>query len=92
MGRPVVASAPRSTAAAAVRRWPRKWWPVAQRETAEGGWEDNNHRVIFYCPNDLKAAIEASMASTSRSKTRVIVDALRVQLLDGATTAEEPSS
>jgi len=46
-----------------------------------GGWEENHQRITFYCPNDLVAAVEAAMASTSRSKSQVIVDALRGELL-----------
>lgn len=47
---------------------------------ATGGWEDVNHRTTFYCPIDLLEAIEADVASTGRSKTQVIVEALRAQL------------
>lgn len=47
---------------------------------ANGTWEENNRRVIFYCPKDVEAQIEAAMAASDRSKTQVIVDALRAQL------------
>ncbi len=56
---------------------------------ATGAWEDVNHRTTFYCPVDLLQAIEAEMAGTHRSKTQVIVDALRAQLLDESTPAKE---
>lgn len=46
-------------------------------------WEETHRRVTFYCPDEVLDAIEAQMASSDRSKTRVIVDALRAQLLDG---------
>lgn len=46
-------------------------------------WEETHRRVTFYCPDEVLDAIETEMASSDRSKTRVIVDALRAQLLDG---------
>ena len=46
-------------------------------------WEETHRRVTFYCPDEVLDAIEAEMARSDRSKTRVIVDALRAQLLDG---------
>lgn len=55
-------------------------------------WEDVNQRTTFYCPVDLLGAIEAAMAATSRSKTQVIVDALRAQLLDEAAPARAAGS
>lgn len=55
-------------------------------------WEDNHQRITFYCPKDLVVAVEAAMADTSRSKSQVIVDALRAQLLDGAQPIEETVS
>lgn|GEM_PF-5331570 len=45
-----------------------------------GGWEATNQRLTFYCPVELAAAIEVEMAGSGRSKTQVIVDALRAQL------------
>lgn len=50
-----------------------------------GGWEAENQRLTFYCPHDLALAIQAEVATTRRSKTQVIVDALRAQLLDEPT-------
>lgn len=44
------------------------------------GWEEAHQRVTFYCPRDLIAEIEASMRLTDRSKTQVIVDAIRAHL------------
>ena len=46
-----------------------------------GGWEAQNKRLTFYCPTDVEEAIEAWMTANNRSKTQVIVDALRAQLL-----------
>lgn len=45
-----------------------------------GGWDDAHQRVTFYCPRDLVQAIEAEMAASGRSKSRVIVDAVRAHL------------
>lgn len=50
-----------------------------------GAWEDLNRRVTFYCPVDLLEAIEAAMQDTGRSKTQVIIDALRRDLLSSET-------
>jgi hypothetical protein len=54
--------------------------PRAKPET--GGWDDRNRRVTFYCPVDVEEAIDGAIAATGRSKTQVIVDALRAQLLE----------
>ena len=53
----------------------------------DGGWEDLNRRVTFYCPLDVLDAINAAMAATDRTKTQVIVDALRAELLEGVPPA-----
>jgi hypothetical protein len=50
---------------------------VPRPKPTTGGWEDVNRRVTFYCPEELLDAIEAEMATSGRSKTAVIVDALR---------------
>ena len=44
------------------------------------GWDASNKAVTFYCPVDLVAAIEAEVAKGRRSKTQVIVQALRAEL------------
>jgi hypothetical protein len=49
--------------------------------TTEAGWEATHHRVTFYCPLDLLGALEAEMRRSGRSKSRVIVDALREHLI-----------
>jgi hypothetical protein len=50
---------------------------VPRPKPTTGGWEDVNRRVTFYCPEEILDAIEAEMATSGRSKTAVIVDALR---------------
>ena len=44
------------------------------------GWEAAHQRVTFYCPRDLLDQVEAEVAHSSRSKSRVITDALRAHL------------
>ena len=39
-------------------------------------WEANHKPVTFYCPLDVLKRIEEAMATSARSKSRVIVDAL----------------
>ncbi|MGH9300926.1 MAG: hypothetical protein ACRD0E_03490 [Acidimicrobiales bacterium] len=46
---------------------------------ASGGWDETHKRVTFYCPTELVTLIEARASSHARSKTQVIVDALRAQ-------------
>jgi hypothetical protein len=43
-------------------------------------WEAQHKRVTFYCPTELLARIEAEMDRSGRSKTAVIVDAVRADL------------
>jgi hypothetical protein len=47
---------------------------------AVGSWEGQNKRVTFYCPTQLLDLIEEEMERSGRSKTSVIVDALRGDL------------
>jgi Ribbon-helix-helix protein, copG family len=63
----------RSTAAAVPRRSPGE-------AAAAASWEASHQRVTFYCPLELLEAIEADMRRSGRSKTAVIVDALREHL------------
>lgn len=51
-----------------------------QRSTPTASWDDTHQRLTFYCPLDLLEAIEADMRRSGRSKTGVIVDALREHL------------
>lgn len=40
-------------------------------------WEDSHQRVTFYCPRPMLQAIEDEMARSGRSKSQVIVDAVK---------------
>lgn len=59
-----------------------------QPSTAHGGpstvdgpnWTEAHQRVTFYCHRDLIRDIERAMGETERSKSQVIVDALRQHL------------
>ncbi len=46
----------------------------------KGRWEDTHQRVTFHCSVALREAIEEEMRRSGRSKSRVIVDALRADL------------
>lgn len=59
----------RSTAAA------RRKQPAAPEPSAE--WEASHTRVTFYCPVSLLGQVEQEIRRSGRSKTRVIVDAIR---------------
>jgi Ribbon-helix-helix protein, copG family len=55
----------------------------SRRSTVDGRrstWEASHSRVTFYCPDDLLAAVEREIDRSGRSKSRVIVDALREHL------------
>src|SRR5436305_509516 len=43
-------------------------------------WEDVHQRVTFHCPRTLLEALEAEVARSDRSKSRVIVEALTAYL------------
>ncbi len=43
-------------------------------------WTEFNPRIIFYCPRDVLAAIEDEMTRSGRTKTQVIVEAVRSYL------------
>ncbi len=45
-----------------------------------GLWDESYRRVTFHCPVALLQAVEAEMERSGRSKSRVIVDALRAAL------------
>lgn len=57
---------------------PRK--PAGTAEGRESTWEQTHQRVTFHCPTWLLARIEAEVARSGRSKTRVIVDAVQAAL------------
>ena len=50
------------------------------RPPSTGTWEQAHRRVTFYCPVAVLAALEREMGRSRRSKTAVIVDALREHL------------
>jgi hypothetical protein len=52
----------------------------SQAPGTEASWDASHRRVTFYCPDDVLEAIHTDMARSGRSKTRVIVDALRAHL------------
>lgn len=51
-----------------------------RRRSSESPWDSKNRRLTFYCPDDLREAIEAETEASGRSTTRVIVDALRAEM------------
>ena len=56
----------------------------ARRIPGERRWEAAHQRVTFYCPRDLLRAVELETARSQRSKSQVIVDALREHLASNA--------
>ena len=50
------------------------------QSAAREPWEAQHKRVTFYCPTELLVRIEAEMVRSGRSKTAVIVDAMRADL------------
>lgn len=50
------------------------------RPTDGTAWEDRHRQVAFYCPVDLLELLNQQAASSGRSKTQVVVDALRAHL------------
>jgi len=54
--------------------------PPADTDANSTDWDDSHVRVTFYCPKALLGQVETEMARASRSKTRVIVDALQAHL------------
>ncbi len=50
------------------------------RQRSGAGWDESHRRVTFYCPLDLLQALEGEMGRSRRSKTAVIVDAIREHL------------
>ena len=43
-------------------------------------WEETHQRLTFHCPVALRQAVEEEVRRSGRSKSRVIVDALREHL------------
>jgi hypothetical protein len=63
---------------------------VPRRKPETGGWEETHQRVTFYCPVELAGAIAARSAATGRSKTQLIVDALRAQFPEPSASQAKP--
>jgi len=57
---------------------------TVDRSPSTATWEEAHRRVTFYCPLDLLRALESEMDRSRRSKTAVIVDAIREHLKWGA--------
>lgn len=54
---------------------------TSRRRRSKGpAWEENNKLRSFYCPQELWDAVADEVAKGERSKTQVIVDALRTEL------------
>jgi hypothetical protein len=49
-------------------------------ERRGAAWEAANKRLTFYCPRELEAELKAEMNRSGRSKSQVLVDALRAEL------------
>jgi len=43
-------------------------------------WDTNHKRVTFYCPLELLRELEEAVRTTGRSKTRFLVEGLRLAL------------
>ena len=68
--------------------------PPPVRAPANGDWEEANQRVTFYCPKDLLQALEQRVLDERRgsgwSKSRIIVEGLRMVLGEGTPAAGKP--
>lgn len=63
---------------------------MPRRKPESGGWEETHQRVTFYCPVELADAIATRSVATGRSKTQLIVDALRAQFPEPTPPRGEP--
>lgn len=54
------------------------WVPPRRRSGQR--WEEAHQRVTFYCPRDLLRTLELEAVRSDRSKSQVIVDAIRQHL------------
>jgi hypothetical protein len=52
----------------------------AQSKPAAATWEETHQFLTFHCPVALRRTIEDEVARSGRSKSRVIVDAVREHL------------
>jgi len=69
----------RSTKSRTTRTVDRK--PLTKKPApAEASWDANNKRVTFHCPLYMEGLIEQEVRNSGRSKSRVIVDAIKQHL------------
>lgn len=61
---------------------------MPRSKPATGGWDELHRRTTFYCPIELVEALDRARKATGRSKSQVIVDALRAHLDAGDIPAE----
>jgi hypothetical protein len=71
---------PRRTTVDRIRSASRKKKPESPPEASSAEWEASHTRVTFYCPVSLLGQVEQEIRRSGRSKTRVIVDAIREHL------------
>ena len=56
---------------------------LVRRKAPEEKWEHNNKRASFYCPNDLLDLLQVEVAKGERTKSGIIVEAIRAHLAAG---------
>lgn len=54
--------------------------PTVDRQPSTSTWGERHKRVTFYCPVELLSQLEAEMDHSGRTKSGVIVDAIRQHL------------
>jgi hypothetical protein len=81
-GREALYQSPAGASSAQTEDAARKPLTVDGGPSTEGSerWDDSHTRVTFYCPVPLLRAIEEEVKNSDRSKSQVIVDALRGHL------------
>lgn len=78
--RPSTVDRPRSARSAPKARPATKPAKKPPAAPAAGSWDATHERVTFHCPRAVIDAVEAEVTRGRRSKSRVIVDALREHL------------
>lgn len=78
--RPSTVDRPRSTKSTPKTRPAKSAKKPAAPAPAAGSWNATHERVTFHCPRAVIDAVEAEVTRGGRSKSRVIVDALREHL------------
>jgi len=78
--RPSTVDRPRSTRSTPKARPTTTKGKTKKPAAAVGSWDATHERVTFHCPRAVIDAVEAEVTRGSRSKSRVIVDALREHL------------